>query len=107
MVPAGSMILQTVYYITCVPLLQATPDQTMYNIRHQALILPPDFSPAARDFIMQALQKDPERRPTMQQLMEHPWVMLAGRKRASSLASDLSAFTLQASGDMAPSVCSL
>ena len=55
----------------------SSPDQTMNNIRHQALTLPPHFSPAARDFITQALQKDPERMPTMQQLMEHPWVQQA------------------------------
>ena len=55
----------------------SSPDQTMNNIRHQALVLPPHFSRAAQDFVTQALQKDPERRPTMQQLMEHPWVQQA------------------------------
>jgi mitogen-activated protein kinase kinase len=32
------------------------------------------FSPEARDFVAQCLQKKPYQRPTYQQLLEHPWL---------------------------------
>ncbi len=56
---------------------QALPLQTISNIRTQAVAWGSDdgaLSPLARDFIRQALQKDPELRPSMTQLLDHPWI---------------------------------
>ncbi|GAA6014986.1 hypothetical protein JCM11491_002383 [Sporobolomyces phaffii] len=36
--------------------------------------LPPVYSETARDFVAQCLEKQPERRPTYAQLLQHPWL---------------------------------
>ncbi len=44
-----------------------------------AISFPSSVSPAARDFISQALALRPEDRPTVQQLRAHPWMRAAAR----------------------------
>ena len=33
-----------------------------------------DYSPDAKDFVLKCLVKDPEARPTAQEMLEHPWL---------------------------------
>ncbi len=52
----------------CLPPLQA--------IKYRKLEYPQWLSPAARDFLKQALQRDPAKRPSSRQLLHHPFITL-------------------------------
>lgn len=41
------------------------------------------LSPELQDFLSQALQRDPELRPTAVQLLQHPWLLQGVRRDAA------------------------
>ena len=43
-------------------------------IKTQKPRLPTSLSDGARAFISAALEKDPDQRPTIMQLLQHPWI---------------------------------
>ena len=45
------------------------------------MLYPPHLSPGAQDFIKGALNRDPARRPSIPQLLEHPWVLQFTKRR--------------------------
>jgi serine/threonine protein kinase len=63
----------------CLPPLQA--------IKHRKLTYPQWLSPAAKDFLKHALQREPAQRPTARQLLSHPLITLhnaMSRRRLSA-----------------------
>mmetsp|Transcript_35038 Transcript_35038/g.99314 ORF Transcript_35038/g.99314 Transcript_35038/m.99314 type:complete len:850 (+) Transcript_35038:139-2688(+) len=56
------------------PFEVSSPQQTAMLIVWGQPKFPESFSSNARDFISQALEKDPEKRPTIIQLLQHPWI---------------------------------
>ena len=52
----------------------SSPKQTAMLIVWGQPKFPSTFSDHAKDFICQALQKDPEKRPAMVELLHHPWI---------------------------------
>ncbi len=44
-------------------------------IRTRDLKFPSHLSPGARDFLAAALVRDPEKRASAEQLLQHPWVL--------------------------------
>jgi serine/threonine protein kinase len=84
---------------------------TLQNIKTKAVHYPSHLSPGAKDFIATALNRDPSRRPTITELLEHPWMLHFTRKRRDKLAamkegaarvqrskSDLSSYQAQVRG---------
>ncbi|KAK9823576.1 hypothetical protein WJX72_003959 [[Myrmecia] bisecta] len=58
------------------PFEAATRDATYTGILTGEPFLPSHWSSAAKDFITQALQKRPEDRPTIHQLLKHKWLSM-------------------------------
>jgi serine/threonine protein kinase len=56
-------------------------------IRTRQVELPSRLSPAARDFLRAALRRDPQLRPTSQQLLAHPFIVAHSQQRPRPLAS--------------------
>ncbi|GFR46965.1 hypothetical protein Agub_g8617 [Astrephomene gubernaculifera] len=56
------------------PFLGANREETEQLIATAAVQVAPQLSSGARDFVLSCLQKDPAERPTVQQLMQHPWM---------------------------------
>lgn len=42
-----------------------------------------DISEEAKDFVSRLLERDPERRPTAKQALEHPWLRGTSRERST------------------------
>jgi serine/threonine protein kinase len=55
--------------------LQRTPQETLYKIKTQEVAYPPELSEGAADFIRKALVRNPEQRASLQDLLQHPWVL--------------------------------
>lgn len=45
--------------------------------------LPPDISPALKDFLLLCFQKDPNLRQTAKDLLKHPWIKSAQKKQSA------------------------
>jgi serine/threonine protein kinase len=60
-------------------------------IRNRVLEYPSDLSDGARSFLSAALTRDPTRRATAKQLMQHPWIAACTAAAASN--SSLSSYT--------------
>ena len=84
---------------------------TLLNIKSKQVHFPPHLSPGAVDFIRGALNRDPARRPSIPELLEHPWLLHFTRRRRDKLAamkesaqrvqrskSDLASYTAQVGG---------
>jgi serine/threonine protein kinase len=66
----------------------------LFNIvQHRSIPLPENLSPELRDFLTLALQKNPELRPSAEQLLKHPWIQ--GKKLNPTLYKSISATDLQ------------
>eukprot|EP00887_Chlorella_sp_A99_P007737 scaffold20.g7737.t1 len=72
------------------PFEQESREETYQYIRHRDPVLPSWMSDGAKDFITSALAKSARKRPTMQELLQHPWIVGKGR------AAPRPAITLQA-----------
>ncbi|KAJ9512924.1 hypothetical protein QJQ45_029056 [Haematococcus lacustris] len=59
--------------------------------------LPDDLTPMLADFLRQCFQKDPRRRPTAAQLLQHPWIQQNRRTLRSSWRRAGAAGSLQGS----------
>jgi serine/threonine protein kinase len=62
----------------CVPssrCLQRTPQETLYKIKTQEVAYPAELSEGATAFIQAALVRDPERRASLTDLLQHPWLL--------------------------------
>jgi serine/threonine protein kinase len=55
--------------------LQRTPQETLYKIKTQEVVYPAELSEGAADFIRKALVRNPEQRASLQDLLQHPWVL--------------------------------
>ena len=55
--------------------------------------LPEGASPAARDFLLQCFQKDPNFRVSARKLLKHPWIAGGNAKKPASMTEDLGATT--------------
>ena len=49
--------------------------ETIHNIEYEKPTFPPHLSPDAVNFISSALSKNPISRPTVQQMLAHPWIV--------------------------------
>lgn len=56
------------------PFEASTPSATYDRIRRVDLRFPAHVSDDAKDLISRLLQKDPKQRPTIEEVMTHPWV---------------------------------
>lgn len=52
-------------------------DETYTRILKSQPSLPSHLSPAGKDFLCQCLRKEPGERPTVAQLLKHPWIRAA------------------------------
>ena len=68
-----------------------TKEATYTRILKTEPLIPAHISRAAQDFIRSALQKDPELRPTIEQLAGHPWLKSAQRGRSGTGSPIISA----------------
>ena len=50
--------------------------QIQINTRSQELKCPADFSDPLKDLLSSLLHKDPNKRPTAMQIIEHPWFIV-------------------------------
>jgi serine/threonine protein kinase len=55
--------------------LQRTPQETLYKIKTQEVAYPNELSEGAADFIRAALVRNPEQRASLQDLLQHPWLL--------------------------------
>jgi serine/threonine protein kinase len=69
-------------------------------IRNRVLEYPSDLSEGARSFLSAALTRDPTRRATAKQLMQHPWI--AACTAASNSMMSLSSYTATSSSTVVP-----
>jgi len=58
--------------------------QVFENIRTKNVEFPRDINSDLADLIVALLRKDPEQRPTIQQINNHPWTKAAGDKKYSA-----------------------
>jgi aurora kinase len=58
-------------------------------IKTRQLEFPAWLSPAARDFLRQALQRDPQLRPTSSQLLVHPFIVAHNTRRRPAPGSSV------------------
>lgn len=70
-------------------------------IRNRVLEYPSDLSEGARSFLAAALTRDPTRRATAKQLMQHPWIAACTAAAASNPMS-LSSFSATSSSTAVP-----
>ena len=64
---------------------------TLLNIKSKQVLYPPHLSPGAQDFIKGALDRDPARRPSIRELLGHPWVLQFTKRRRDKLAAQANA----------------
>jgi serine/threonine protein kinase len=55
--------------------LQRTPQETLYKIKTQEVAYTAELSEGATAFIQAALVRDPERRASLTDLLQHPWLL--------------------------------
>ncbi|KDD76635.1 protein kinase [Helicosporidium sp. ATCC 50920] len=69
------------------PFEAASRESTYTRILKAEIFMPEHLSIGARDFILQTLRRDPDQRPTAEQLLQHPWIQsLAGGAGAAAEA---------------------
>ncbi|PSC71935.1 aurora other [Micractinium conductrix] len=73
------------------PFEAESKDGTYTRILKLEPFLPTNLSDEARDFIRQALQKDPSKRPTVQALLRHPWLRAYQRPKSMMVLEGSSA----------------
>lgn len=61
--------------------------QLDYIVKEPAPVIPPSLSPAFADFLRLCLQKEPERRPTSSDLLQHEWVLSSRNLDSGALLS--------------------
>lgn len=64
-----------------------TKDATYTRILKTEPFIPASLSPGAQDFIRSALQKNPALRPTIDELLNHPWLKTVPRTKSSVTGS--------------------
>ena len=57
------------------PLLLQVMD-TARNIMNSSVVFPDGISELAKDFILSALSKHPGDRPTVREMLQHPWIQM-------------------------------
>ncbi|WIA42674.1 hypothetical protein OEZ86_008634 [Tetradesmus obliquus] len=57
------------------PFEARTPQETLYKIKTQEVSYPAELSEGAADFIRAALVRNPEQRASLQDLLQHPWLL--------------------------------
>ncbi|XP_076465553.1 serine/threonine-protein kinase 17B-like [Babylonia areolata] len=97
-------VLAYVMLTACSPFAGDSQQETFCNISQVKLDFPDDLfshiSPHAEDFIRKLLVKDPRRRMTARQCLDHPWLKAAGAEMHVSLPADNKAAAL--AQDMVP-----
>lgn len=97
-------VLAYVMLTACSPFAGDNQQETFCNITQVKLDFPDDLfshiSPQAQDFISKLLVKDPRRRLTARQCLDHPWLKAAGAEMHVSLPADNKAAAL--AQDMVP-----
>ena len=49
---------------------------TARNIMNSSVVFPDGISELAKDFILSALSKHPGDRPTVREMLQHPWIQM-------------------------------
>ncbi|KAL4451984.1 hypothetical protein ABPG75_007646 [Micractinium tetrahymenae] len=62
------------------PFERESREETYHYIQHKEPVLPAWMGEPARDFVTAALAKSARKRPTMAQLLQHPWIQLHARR---------------------------
>ncbi|GFH20255.1 protein kinase domain-containing protein, partial [Haematococcus lacustris] len=62
------------------PFAAPSPQETLRLIRTKEVEYPPWFSLEAVDFMRKVLVRDPLRRPTIAQVLDHPWIRRYSRR---------------------------
>lgn len=70
---ADKILPWTARLVFCCP--QRTPQETLYKIKTQEVNYPSELSEGAAAFIKAALVRDPERRASLSDLLQHPWLL--------------------------------
>jgi serine/threonine protein kinase len=68
--------------LLCHCVLQRTPQETLYKIKTQEVSYPAELSEGATAFIKAALVRDPDRRASLTDLLQHPWLLRHLRSNA-------------------------
>lgn len=68
---------------------QADIQRTLRMITSKVIEYPPELSPEAVAFLQYVLVRDPEKRPSVAELMTHPWIVKYTRKGRDPLQRQL------------------
>lgn len=98
----GVMILEA--FLGAHPFDKCSGNVLFTIANHTNITLPEELSDECKDWLSRALQKDPQRRATVQDLLHHPWLLKTFEREEQDLVVEISAsFSCKRAG----STCSL